>query len=288
MDILGILNYYGLISENSEVVDSYVKISCPFHKEGVASFSIRIDNGICHCFGCGWKGSFAKFISKMEDCNELQALIFLRHNNFELKKMSKPRQSSAELLEGAFLQYESLPMPNWYKRLKNYMIRKRKFKPKILTDFGVKIEASRRYPIMVPIYDNYKFCGLLRRRVDDIEDRKYLNSKGFQKKKTLGGRYKEGKIMITEGYFDAMMAWQFGYKNVACLFSWSPSKIQIEKIKAKTNIIISALDNTPKGDEGNAKLIEAGIKVIKFAYPDDVKDICDMNKYSFKRSLYNS
>jgi DNA primase len=288
MDVLSILDRYGLISEKTEVSGNYIRVPCPFHSEEVASMSVRVDNGIFHCFGCEWKGNMQKFVKEIEKCNDLQALMIIKkYSNFTFKQ-KKPK-NKRELLEGAYLQYVSANKVNWHKMQDNYMIKKRKFKPSTLKKFKVKIEdGSHYYPIMIPILDNGKFKGTLRRRVDDSDRYKYLNNKGFSRKFVLGGEYKDGWTLVVEGYLDMMMAWQLGYRNIACMFHWKASDYQIKKLRRFTDKLIVATDNTPTGLDGY-KYLSKFFKTKRFLYPDNCKDIGDMrSKYVFKKCLYDT
>lgn len=287
MDVLSVLDRYGLISEKTEVSRDYVKIPCPFHSEEIASMSVRLDNGVCHCFGCEWKGNMMKFIKSIEKCNDLQALLIMKKYKDVIYKKVKPK-SKKELLEKAYLQYKSADKINWNEARNSYMIKKRKFKPVTLDFFKVKIErGSKYYPIMIPIIDNGKFKGTLRRREDD-DRRKYLNNKGFSRKIVLGGYYENGWTLVVEGYLDMMMAYQLGYRNIACLFHWKASEYQIKKLKQYTNELIVATDNTPTGIDGYKYLSKYFITK-RFQYPDNCKDIGDIrSKYVFRKSLYDT
>ena len=47
---------------------------CPFHKDGQErkpSFGIHKKDGTCHCFGCGWAGSFSEMVSNCFGYNDL-------------------------------------------------------------------------------------------------------------------------------------------------------------------------------------------------------------------------
>jgi DNA primase len=288
IDILSILDKYSLISSTTETSGNYVRISCPFHNEAIASFSIRLDNGVFHCFGCGMRGTIKTLVAKLEKCNELQALMIIKR--FKDTSFKQPIvKTNSDLLYGAKLQYEVISKPNWRQEHCNYMIKERNFIPKTLNEFGVKIdECSRFYPILIPILDNGIFKGTLRRRIDNSDRRKYMNNKGFSRKRVLGGMYEDGWILVVEGYLDMMKAWQLGYKNVACLFHWKASPNQIQKLKHFSNKIISGLDNTPLGEEGT-KLLQKYFKVKRFKYAEECKDIGDYKtKFKFRKSIYET
>ena len=60
-----------------------VVVSCPFHSGGQeehGSCFIRKKDGVFHCFGCGEKGSFLKFVAKCFDAPESYAKAWLLKN----------------------------------------------------------------------------------------------------------------------------------------------------------------------------------------------------------------
>lgn len=296
IDILGILDRYNLL-EGAVYCDNNIKICCPFHNESFPSLSVNLSNGLFYCFGCESKGDLTKFVSKMENINTLKASIIIRKYRSQKKKIKIKQKSNKELIGGAYLQYSSLPQINWNKvnnkdenEVRKYMVEERGFLPEILKIFKVKIESSIEYPILIPIFENNIYKGNLRRRIDDVEENKYKNSKGFKKKTTLGGFYRKGKVvLVVEGYFDMMKAYQFGWKDVVCLFGCIPSKEQIEKLKEKTDTIITALDNTPLGRKGN-KILAKHFKNIKsFKFQNTLKDIGDIkSQYVFNKCKYHT
>lgn len=50
---------------------------CPFHTEKTPSFSVDRKKNIFTCFGCGETGDVIAFVSKMRECEPLEAAKFL-------------------------------------------------------------------------------------------------------------------------------------------------------------------------------------------------------------------
>lgn len=289
--VLSILNRYGLLHENTQFSDSNIKVHCPFHDEYEPSFSVNVEDGRFLCFGCGESGSLQKLIMKIEKVNSLQASMILQKYKNEKVVIKKDTRTRKEKLRGAYIQYASLPILDWEnkKYRNNYMIKERGFKPQILNKFKVRLEESEDYPILIPIFDNGEYKGNLFRRIDKIEYKKYLNSKGFHKKESLGGTYNnEFPVLVVEGYLDMMKARQFGYKNSCCLFGCEPSDQQIEKLKKHTDKLIVALDNTPQGRKGTEKL-KKHFKIKRFRFQYNNKDIGDIESQNvFNKCLYDT
>jgi DNA primase len=69
-----------------DVVGPYVKLTragkalkglCPFHKEKTPSFTVSLERGSYHCFGCGEGGDMFSFVEKMEGLDFKGALKLL-------------------------------------------------------------------------------------------------------------------------------------------------------------------------------------------------------------------
>ena len=55
----------------------YYKSRCPFHHEKTASFTVSPAKEIFYCFGCHQGGDVITFISKVENCSQIEAAQFL-------------------------------------------------------------------------------------------------------------------------------------------------------------------------------------------------------------------
>jgi DNA primase len=55
----------------------YYKGCCPFHHEKTASFTVSPEKEICYCFGCHTGGDVIAFISRIENCTQIEAAKLL-------------------------------------------------------------------------------------------------------------------------------------------------------------------------------------------------------------------
>ncbi len=80
----------------AEVVSGYITLKrkgqgdywgqCPFHQESTASFHVRPDRGMYHCFGCGKGGNVFTFLMEMEGVSFAEAVRMLAERvGIELK-----------------------------------------------------------------------------------------------------------------------------------------------------------------------------------------------------------
>lgn len=76
---------------------NYWKSRCPFHHEKTASFSVSPHKDIFYCFGCHAGGDVITFVSKIENCNQHEAVQFLAERyGIELPKESERNEQSAQ------------------------------------------------------------------------------------------------------------------------------------------------------------------------------------------------
>lgn len=69
------LSILDVVSEYTKLkkAGTYWKASCPFHHEKTASFTVSPHKEIFYCFGCHMGGDLITFISKVENCTQLEA-----------------------------------------------------------------------------------------------------------------------------------------------------------------------------------------------------------------------
>jgi DNA primase len=270
--------------------DDNLSICCLYHEESVPSLRINTETGFFYCFGCGAKGDIYDLIAKIDGINRLQAMLKAYRINGGTVKFSKSertsRKDSADWLDKAKRDYNSCIKPNWNHVRDHYML-DRGFESKTLTEFDIRLDPFSHHPVVMPLYQNKRLKGVVRRRIDKEDEGKYLFNKGFRRKSALIGKYRKYKpILVTEGFLDMMKAQQGGFKDYCCLLGWKASDYQIRRLKRYTNTIISALDNTPTGRKGT-KLLKQHFNVIRFDFPDYCKDLGDMSAKQIAYSRSN-
>jgi len=271
--------------DSIELYSKY-KILCPFHSDLNPSMLVDLDKNEFYCFGCGKRGDTIKFIQLMEKIDTLSAYVkygkIMAGASSTYNIIRKKPKPKAELFLEAKAYFFSLEKTNWYKIKKHYLF-DRGYKPKVLSDFDVRInECNEVYPFAIPMYDMKEFKGYVCRAVEDIP-RKYLYNEGFSRSTTVVGSYNKKWVVITEGILDLLKFNQYGINNAVAILGWKITDEQIIKIKRYTNQVISALDNTDTGMQGT-KLLEKYFKVVRFQFPELAKDAGDLDKYEFNKS----
>ena len=119
---------------------------CPFHSEKTPSFSVSLNKGIYHCFGCGKGGNSIGFIMEIEKLSYPEAIRFLgQQYNVEVPEVSggssdgsdkkTKERVSALLTEAARFYYSSFISPLG-EQARQYAV-KRNLSKETLTAFGI-------------------------------------------------------------------------------------------------------------------------------------------------------
>jgi|SRR5579859_507673 len=297
---------YGLFTPSSGHLDENVLIQCPFHQDDRPSCSINIRADVFFCHGCHEHGTLLRFVSLLEakrlhldELNEWLGLVALAKIKRQapvdplpeflvpqIRLQRKETERAARIRAYDF--YTSLPIPQW-NMIKYHYLQDRGFSDSTLRLFGIRLNPSSHYQIVIPVSQQNRFRGYIARRNCDVENSiKYVNNPGFSKSTTVGGSLRKGPVLIVEGWFDMMMARQNGFRNTACLFGWHCSDTQAEFLRLYATEIISGLDNDARGHEGTRRLqtLFPHLPFRRLPFPHDVKDVCEMDPAQFTASIY--
>lgn len=139
--------------------------------------------------------------------------------------------------------------------------------------------------VTIPIKSRTQICGFGGRALDN-NNIKYLNSKDskvFQKKQILFNFDEalrlspDRSLIVVEGFFDAIKAYQFNVKNAVALMGTSFTANHIKQMKQnKIDTVFLGLDSDKAGIDAALKigelLLKNGLKVKVISYPN-VKDL---------------
>lgn len=280
-----VLYHYKLVNESFY---DKVKIKCPFHEDDKPSLQVNVEKDFFYCYGCGAKGDTIEFIRRIENCSSLKAIVIYNKilNNKKSQNViirQQTKKTNKEVLHDARIYFYSLPSIDWKHEKKTaalkYML-KRGFTRKVMNECDIRMNYNDTYPIIMPMLDNGTFKGYVSRAVAQ-SDRKYLYNLGFSRRKTLVGNYSKNYVVITEGYMDWLKLQQFGIRESVAILGWKITDEQIAKLQMKgITKVISALDNTPTGENGT-EYLKQYFDVIRFKLPNSIKDVGDLDKFQF-------
>ena len=275
-----------------------IKISCPFHNNGLElnpDCHINITNsdvpyGYFHCFACDEKGSFIKLVAGCFDSTEAFAKSYLI-SNYGIKltdfveiddEIILPNKKSKQvnlLLEQDLAKYQ-----NWCPYLE-----KRKLSREVCEYFNVKYDSYYRQ-VVFPVYDSNNTLKMLAKRNIDT---KMFNMTANTEKEVYGLNVINNNnidcCLLTEGPIDALTCWSQQIPAIATL--GSVDRDQIEKInKSKIKYLFIATDNDKAGNnfaEYISKYLDSRIITERVQLPKNRKDVNDLNNDEWTNLIEN-
>lgn len=245
---------------------------CPFHEDKHPSFAIHENTGLYICFACGEKGSWKNLVYRLngpEEFLELSSDEKLANISFP-KDVSRKKRVIETLWEEPFLDiFEPALHPH---------VLQRGFPKPLLVAFGVRWDPKHRQ-IIVPVRDyDGRLVGVVRRQLKARP--KYIID-GYKRTEVLFGLHKAERgapIIITEGIFDALRAYQFHYSGVA-LQGTTISMQHIKLLSKFTDEVWVGLDNDSVGQREQkrvVKVLRKYFRVFELHYPEGIKDFGDV------------
>lgn len=277
-----------------------ILVTCPHHDGGhekTPACNIYIGNdtklpyGYFNCFVCGEKGSFLKFVAECFDAPESYAKAWLLKNfggeliakNLFMGEpivLNRNKGIKKHLDESILDQYQT-----W-----NPYLAKRKLSREICELFKVRYDPKYRQ-VIFPAYDIKGNLVMLAKRSIDVKSF-YLDKDVEKPVYCLDYVMKNNikTVLITEGPFDCLTGWEYGFPTIATF--GKISDYQIEQInKSCINIIYAAFDNDAAGRsflETLKRKLTKRIIVIETKFPANKKDVNDLSKEELQEIIKNA
>ena len=300
-----ILNLLRISLTNGKLKDIQNKgdnllVTCPHHDGGhekTPACNVYIGNdtklpyGYFNCFVCGEKGSFLKFVAECFDAPESYAKSWLLKNfggeliqkNLFMGEpivLNRNKGKKQGLDESILDQYQK-----WCPYLA-----KRKLSREICELFKVRYDPKYRQ-VIFPAYDiNGKLVMMTKRSIDT---KTFYLDKDVEKPVYCLDYIMKNNIktaLITEGPFDCLTGWEYGFPTVATF--GKISDYQIEQLnKSCLTVIYAAFDNDAAGRsflETLKRKLTKRIIIIETKFPANKKDINDLSKEEFDKVIKNA
>ena len=277
-----------------------ILVTCPHHDGGhekTPACNIYIGNdtklpyGYFNCFVCGEKGSFLKFVAECFDAPESYAKAWLLKNfggeliakNLFMGEpivLNRNKGIKKHLDESILDQYQT-----W-----NPYLAKRKLSREICELFKVRYDPKYRQ-VIFPAYDMNGNLVMLAKRSIDVKSF-YLDKDVEKPVYCLDYVMKNNikTVLITEGPFDCLTGWEYGFPTIATF--GKISDYQIEQInKSCINIIYAAFDNDAAGRsflETLKRKLTKRIIIIETKFPTWRKDLNDLTKEELQEIIKNA
>lgn len=255
IDIVQFIGKYTQLKKSGRIYQGI----CVLHPDSeTPSLTVYPDTQSYYCFGCKSGGSVIEFVKAHYNYDFFEALDFLsQETGIELRvddsPQAKARRQRIQANERSVLarQKQLTAASKARKYLKD-----RGFTSDTIGIFGIGYDAEEN-SIVIPLNDGYgKPVGFSRRFLEPGTGPKYKNSRNdeiFNKGKLLynmdrARKHVGSSILVLEGYFDVLSAWQSGYKNSVAICKDTLTEDQAQLItkiaKGKTVILVPDNDST--------------------------------------------
>ena len=293
------LGYFRSFEEKEE----YYFVTCPFHgggKERTPSLGINkerlktrkgyVEEGFAHCFGCGYRARFTKFLADIYNVPEFEFIKQeYKQRIYEESRSIKVSLSRQE--EKEEVKEVTIPLTDEGRAY----LHGRKISDEVIELFD--IVSTENGTVVFPLKDKKgKLLGIQRR---SIRQKKFFNTENLDKLQYLYGLYqvknktcvKDVRIYVTESIIDALTLWSWGYRAVAIMGS-KFSEYHLQELSKLPYEIVLALDNDEIGKMASKKIkdmcINRGIRISMLKWGNNIeKDVNELNKENFERIKEN-
>jgi DNA primase len=296
LDFFSILQKYDL--QKPSISGDELRCCCPLHEDLTPSFSINLETGKYNCFaGCGG-GDFIDLISRIEDISREQAREFLykiedKEISLNILKSKLENIFKEEKKEKNIILDENILNNFNYDNI-DYMT-KREFTKETIKKFEIGL---CKQGVTIPIRDeNNNLVAILVRPVTNEYFLKYfpiMPKIGYKKSLILYGlnhiNKDEKEVIIVEGHFDVLKAYQCGFINTVAIQGTNLSEYHMRLIFNRFDKVILALDNDGPGRKAQKIAINKlrnKVSLYKFKYSDSIKDFGDMTLEKIKFGIDN-
>lgn len=223
-----------------------IEIGCPNKKcanNGQPQFYLNKNTGAYFCHRCGWKGANLKSLSYKLGLVDLQKPVEAEHIFIPSKDI--------EAMQEALWNNEPAM---------DYLCDVRGFKEATIEQFRLGYKEFDNNPVIViPFFDKTEACVGMKYYF--FTHPKGMSKMRFEKNSkiqafNLNMVNLKNDVVITEGEFDAISAWQYGYQNVLSIPNGVNGINEWTKDLEDTNKFLVCFDNDSAGEEGAKKFAD--------------------------------
>ncbi len=274
-----------------------IQITCPVHADGQENrpscfISINPNRelayGTAHCFTCGFKGSFGKFVGACFNKNESfgNNWLLTRYADVTVENhlnLERPIDLSERIMAKPKIKDESIL--NKFESYHPYMTQ-RGISDEVIKLFNLKYDPATK-TIVFPVYNEKGQLSFLTKR--SIEGKQFYIESGADKNIIYGLDKAQdyNEVYVCESQINALTLYSWGYPAVAMLGAGTTYK-QVEKLRnSKIRSFILCYDPDEAGIHG-AQRFKKFIGPTKFVTTLTLpqgKDVNDLTKEEFEQIL---
>ncbi|MTI95690.1 MAG: toprim domain-containing protein [Firmicutes bacterium] len=255
VDIVKFIEQYTRLRKTGNVYQGV----CVLHPDSnTPSLTVYPDSQSYYCFGCKSGGSILEFVKAHYNYDFQEAIRFLAESaglDIEAEESPQAKKRRQRIKTNARQVLRTQQQLQEKKNAFSYL-NKRGFSKETIADFSLGFDSADN-SIVIPINDGFgKPIGFSRRFLTPGDGPKYKNSRNddvFNKGQLLYNLDKARKhirdnLLVLEGYFDVISAWQAGFKNAVGILKDVLTEDQARLIarvtKDKTVILVPDNDAT--------------------------------------------
>lgn len=205
-------------------------------------------------------------------------------------------QSFKDTMGGTFIKPPKEKVDKFIQALKinsealDYLKIKRNLSDETIAHFNLGYDSEKN-AIAIPEYKRGELVNIKYRHLSDDAKGRYSQEKGGEvwvfNEKGIDLGQEKGGILIVEGQFDAMSAWQAGFKNVVSVSSGATSYSPWIDLLDNIPKVYIAFDNDKTGKSSAIDMAEriGTDKSFEIVYPEGIKDANDYFK-SYTNTQY--
>lgn len=223
LEINGVKRFAKFIRTNNNI-----QTNCPFHKDGQEkkpSFGVSTIDGMCHCFGCGWKGTLPEMISNVFGKDDFGVFggQWLIRNFVSIEVENRPEldlnfSRSKTIEQQEFVSEATLSK---YRLYHSYMYQ-RKLTDEVIELFDIGYDEESQC-LTFPVRDINGNCVFVAKR--SVNTKFFHYPSGVEKPvyglyeltkcNYISGDRKSPSLIICESMIDALTCWVYGKPAVA-------------------------------------------------------------------------
>lgn len=223
LEINGVKRFAKFIKTNNNI-----QTNCPFHKDGQEkkpSFGVSTVDGMCHCFGCGWKGTLPEMISNVFGKDDFGVFggQWLIRNFVSIEVENRPEldlnfSRSKTIEQQEFVSEATLSK---YRLYHSYMYQ-RKLTDEVIELFDIGYDEESQC-LTFPVRDINGNCVFVAKR--SVNTKFFHYPSGVEKPvyglyeltkcNYISGDRKTPSLIICESMIDALTCWVYGKPAVA-------------------------------------------------------------------------
>lgn len=300
-----------------------MQICCPVHGESNPSMGVSEDKQKCHCFSCGFAGSFSKLLyhslpdefgydqSTKEKkkktwfkAERLAREFLVERYELEYREFSKAVKNLRryeDLAEKDIItldatqsipMFKIAPFQSGLATYKYYF--NRGFTREEMKKFMVGYDEINK-TVTLPVFNqDGTLSGIIGRYIDKNRkhNERYKIYDGFERGKTLYPLNLfepcDDTIIGVEGQFDAQIMHRYGYSNALARMTNKLTVDQAKWIGNHCKTYIDFGDNDKRGIQAmdsNYELLKGMVKYQRVTYPEYGKDPCDWTEEDIENMI---